>query len=224
MAVITPIGNTVDNTSATTQTITTTAAVAAHEGIAIVLLQNNASFNISSISDGTANVYAKAHGQNTNRDAEVWYCADPVALASGSSITITYSGATPNHRVSYAFKCDGVIAVLDGNTQTGGSLVAVSCATIGSVPAGSAKFAGCTSGNTNASLTSPSAGDWVEDLKGNPNSHAQMVHHGIVASTGVQTYDPSFGGSGSGAAVISVFSISAPAGGGAKTHLFPALY
>jgi hypothetical protein len=80
-------------TSASTQTITTTAEVPAG---ATLFVTSRAGFSIfvSSVTDSNSNTYrlvSKSTGVNT---ASMFATRLPVALASGSSITVTYSGTT----------------------------------------------------------------------------------------------------------------------------------
>ena len=135
MAIGTPvsIGTVQNKTSGSTTVLTTTAAVPAGALICVCFAADGdgvAGNVIDSVSDSAGNVYSSAiqlTGGNVDTVAGggIWYAKNAVALASGGSITIDWSGSsTPTAKAISALYCEGVdtAAPLDkvgANTSSG---------------------------------------------------------------------------------------------------------
>lgn len=108
------IGTNVGTGGGTTMTITTTQAIPKGALLLVgTIFTKSTTISVSSISDGT-NSYslAKSAGwdaTNTENE-ELWYCANAAAIASGATITITYSATTTgtNPPIAVAAYCTGI--------------------------------------------------------------------------------------------------------------------
>jgi hypothetical protein len=142
---------------------TTTADIKAGSLVVIAhALNSTNSVTVSSISDGT-NTYTKAtSATSTLTDNEIWYKSNAAFVASGGSITVTFSATTGNAADGggiIAAQVSGVVPIsaidqVGTNTSTSGATLTVTVPAIGS--AKEIIFgAGASSGST---TYNPSAG------------------------------------------------------------------
>lgn len=121
------------NTNGATETVTTTASIAAGHLIVVSVSGANVgdTSNLTSVTDSAGNTYVSGGftcdpGQNTL--TAVWYAANCLALASGSTVTVTFHAALLSSGESWQIAVDDISGaatstVTDGttarNSQTG---------------------------------------------------------------------------------------------------------
>lgn len=111
------LGTTNTNRSCTTsdtQTLTTTNAVLAGDTLVVTAAQfESSSITVSSISDGT-NSYSKVSATTTPNGGEVelWEKLNASAVASGATLTVTYSGSSL-YCIVNAARVSGAVGTLD---------------------------------------------------------------------------------------------------------------
>jgi len=197
---ITKIAEGTSNASSTTLVLTTTAPVAAGESIVVVAC--DAIFDASGMADSAGNSYVN-RVNGSNGQLSFWDCLSPAALASGGTITVTYSVAA-NGKIALAYKFSKTVAVQSASTLASGASGAATVTTPGSVAVGSFAIGGAT--RHAASITHTQPANWVEtqDATVSAAGHSQTVAHLQVTSAGAVTYNPTASNTTSGwtAAVV----------------------
>lgn len=110
------VGSQYDATAGGTTTITTTSAVPVG-GFLVLAARAGGGVTISSIADSSANSWVKlANSDPVLSVCSVWYCTVTTALASSSTITITYSATTSGNRNAAVWAFDGITRPTTTNT------------------------------------------------------------------------------------------------------------
>lgn len=147
---VTFIGST-SGTSSTPSFITNVSVSAGNTIVILVSVRSTSGTpSVSSVTDSSSNTYTRLVRSNaTLRDAEIWYCLNPVSLPSGSTISMSISGTIVTGGVSAAALNKTASVVTSAATSTNGSGGTASLTTGASVPTGGFTFAAlATGGNT----------------------------------------------------------------------------
>lgn len=204
-----------------------TAAINAGDGIIVCAVVDRTGINVLSISDGTANVYAKADEKTTHLSVLAWYClSTTVGVASGATFTVTLDGSASLRRL-IVLKAPNSFSALSshriGSDSFGGargtpSLTSNVAALDGDLAVG--LFAS----DTGSMVWTESAG-WttISDVGITTQTSLILAYKNLTAA-GNFTYAPSFtNGSGSGTdvdEVLAAFTPNAGHGGGSLMAFF----
>ena len=196
-----------DNAIATTITCTTTATVPANNSIIVVIgTRSNVSASISSVSDGTANVYDEVNSQTdfTNGSSEWhWLSNNSAGLASGSTITVTYSANIASHFVQ-AYATNKALEVgAIGGASAAATTTNPSCTSTAAVT-GSLMFGSAGPMTFNGAGTQTG---WTIDYDGiYASNHRVVVGHETTSSSGAVTFNPTgYTGSSSWSCLVTEF-------------------
>lgn len=212
----TTIGTFQSGVSASSIVITTSANIAAGASV-MVLASFNGTRTVSSVTDTAGNTYVQAvsaGGASTTR-VDIWWCANPVAMLSGNSITVNLSG-TATIRVAGAVQvASGVYTLGPTGTESRSSGAGgCSVATNASVNSGSTCIAGAIFGNTNV----PTFAGFTDIYNVTQGTSRDTMSYVETGSAGVQTYTSAGTTSNNVCAAIAAFD---PPAGAAATSFPP---
>lgn len=200
MAIGTPttLGSATGTDTGATRVITTSAAHSAGEEIIVACFHGTSGFTVTSVADSAGNTYTLIGSQfttaaptgNTTCTA-IYRSAGTNALASGQTITVTWSSSIFSNRAAAALKCSGVDDSIDAGPSTA-SDTAFPTSAPGSVSV-TTTAANClmigVHGNSTGTANTPN-GSWGEHFD---NGGRTLVSQ-VVTSSGVQQgFDPSPG-------------------------------
>lgn len=196
----------------TTVTCTTTAAVPAHDTIVVVIGDGNVAglTNISSVADGTNTYTEQASVYASTNTSAIWYVLDPATLASGSTITVTFSGSGAATKYVQAFYMSGT-AVAVSSTVNGGSSTTPSCTANGAATRTSFATANMVAGND--TITQPAG--WTAGNVGNvTGTFEESIGYKTNTDSSNAVYNPTGWSSAAWTCALATFQIGGYIGPG----------
>ena len=209
------VGNSgsVSTVGASTMPMITTAAISAGDLVVVAVYNNTTNGpSCTAVSDGS-NTYTKVTSVKSNvggADNSLWFCANAAAVASGATITATFSGVggAGSAGTLAAARVTGVVAVspLDKNATnvTTGTTVTATTAALSQSTEIAFGMASDTTGNAGTSYSGAS-GFTNLAIVGATGNGVMAFDYQILNSTAAVSYSPTYGGSASIAAVIGTF-------------------
>lgn len=210
---VTVLGGGSSGVSGSSFNITTSVAVSAGQSIIVAIATAGLQTTVSSVADSAGNTYVRGPQSTTNPNCEIWWCRNPLALASGSTITVTWGGSVPG-KAAFAYKLGATgkaVEVGPDTANASGTTYSTSTEYNNPVPAGTAIFAAAAGTATSGTISIGGNADWVSDFNGLATRLVAVSHGVLTAQANPLTATATFGASTTGAAVLAAFTTDSPA-------------